>query len=175
MLTAPTRLSSTRRKRAIPQDWTTPDALQTFDATSTSEPLAPGGRSLAVDKTGDLVLLGGNNGVASVYSISQQQLVRSLKCGSGAVVDGAWYGDRPIVALSTGAIKVFDGGKELASFSKHAGAVVAISLHPCGDVLASIGADKSLIYYDLQTMKPITQQHTDSGTLTHLKLETQTR
>ncbi|GAB7339192.1 hypothetical protein MBLNU457_5854t1 [Dothideomycetes sp. NU457] len=156
------QLSSTRRSRAVPQGWVTSDDLQSFGTKATSAAIAPGSRSLAVDETGDLVLLGGADGTASVYSISQEQVVQSLDCGSGAVLDGTWYGNKPVVSLSTGAVKIFDNGKELADFSKHAGAAITLAMHPCGDVLASVGADKSFILYDLQASKPITQQFTDA-------------
>jgi len=78
-------------------------------------------------------------------------------------VDGTWYGNKPVVSLSTGAVKIFDNGKELANFSQHAGAAITLAMHPCGDILASVGADKSFILYDLQTLKPVTQQYTDAG------------
>lgn len=159
------QLSSTRRKRAVPAEWATPEVLQSFDTQSTSEPLYPGSQSLAVDKTGDLVLLGGVDGVAGVYSVSQGQIVHTLKCGGGAVVDGVWYGNKPVVALSTGSVKVFDEGKEIASFDQHAGTVAALALHPCGDILASVGVDKSYILYDLESLKPVTQIFSSSGTL----------
>ena len=78
-------------------------------------------------------------------------------------MDGTWYGNKPVVSLSTGAVKIFDSGKELANFSQHAGAAITLAMHPCGDILASVGADKSFILYDLQTLKPVTQQYTDAG------------
>ncbi|KAF1345985.1 WD40-repeat-containing domain protein [Delphinella strobiligena] len=156
------QLSSTRRKRAVPEDWATLETLQAFDTKHTSESLYPGSQSLAIDETGDLVLLGGADGVAGVYSLSQGQLVQTLKCGGGAVVDGLWYGTKPVVALSTGSVKVFDSGNQVASFDQHAGAVSALALHPCGDILASVGVDKSYILYDLESLKPITQIFMDS-------------
>lgn len=89
--------------------------------------------------------------------------MQSLKCGGGAITDALWCGNKPVVALSTGAVKVFDNGAETASFERHAGAVNAIALHPCGDILASVGVDKSYVLYDLQSLKPIVQISTDSG------------
>ncbi|GAB7347135.1 hypothetical protein MBLNU459_g3259t1 [Dothideomycetes sp. NU459] len=159
------QLSATRRKRAIPDGWATAESLQTLQAAKTSEPLYPGGRSIAVDATGDLALIGGSDGVAGVYSVSQGQVVQTLKCG-GSVVDGLWFGSKPVIALSTGSVKVFDNGKEIASFDQHAGAVSAVALHPCGDVLASVGVDKSYILYDLQSLQAITQTSTDSALTT---------
>lgn len=133
----------------------------------------PGGRSIAVNETGDLALVGGSDGVVGVYSVSQGQVVQTLKCGGGSVTDAVWCGNKPVVALSTGAVKVFDNGAEAASFDRHAGAVSAIALHPCGDILASVGVDKSYVLYDLQSLQPITQVSTDSGTLIHMKEEVQ--
>ncbi|KAI4726934.1 cell cycle control protein [Aureobasidium sp. EXF-10728] len=157
-----TELSSTRRKRPTPEGWATPDSLQAMQSTQNSEPLYPGGRSIAVNTTGDLALVGGSDGVVGVYSVSQGEVVQTLKCGGGSVTDAVWCGNKPVVALSTGAVKIFDNGAEVASFDRHAGAVGALALHPCGDILASVGMDKSYVLYDLQSLQPITQVSTDS-------------
>ena len=45
----------------------------------------------------------------------------------------------------------------------HAGEVTAITLHPCGDILSSVGVDKSWVTYDLNTGKPVCQVYTESG------------
>ncbi|KAL1302941.1 hypothetical protein AAFC00_003260 [Neodothiora populina] len=156
------QLSSTRRKRPIPDGWVTEESLQAFDAKNTSEPLYAGSQSLAVDESGDLVLLGGSDGVAGVYSLSQGQVTQTLQCGSGSVVDALWYGNKPVLALSTGSVKVFDNGEEVASFDQHAGVATALALHPCGDVLASVGVDKSYILYDLVSLKSLVQIFSDS-------------
>lgn len=140
-----------------------------MQSTQNSEPLYPGGRSIAVNETGDLALVGGSDGVVGVYSVSQGQVVQTLKCGGGSVTDAVWCGNKPVVALSTGAVKVFDNGAEVVSFDRHAGAVSAVALHPCGDILASVGVDKSYVLYDLQSLQTITQVSTDSGTFTCLK------
>ncbi|KAI5250413.1 cell cycle control protein [Aureobasidium subglaciale] len=155
-------LSSTRRKRPTPEGWATPDSLQAMQSTQNSEPLYPGGRSIAINEIGDLALVGGSDGVVGVYSVSQGQVVQTLKCGGGSVTDAVWCGNKPVVALSTGVVKVFDNGAEAASFDRHAGAANALALHPCGDILASVGVDKSYVLYDLQSLQPITQVSTDS-------------
>lgn len=155
-------LSSTRRKRPIPDGWATADSIQSFDTTFETEPLYPGGKTLALDKSGDLALTGGKDGVAGVFSISQKQVVQPLKAG-GSVTAGAWYSDKPVVATSTGAVKVFENGAEVAQIGSHAGAATSLSLHPCGDILASTGVDKSYVLYDLASNKQLTQVFTDAG------------
>lgn len=157
-------LSSTRRKRPIPDGWATADSIQSFDTTFETEPLYPGGKTLALDKSGDLALTGGKDGVAGVFSISQKQVVQSLKAG-GSVTAGAWYSDKPVVATSTGAVKVFENGAEVAQIGSHAGAATSLSLHPCGDILASTGVDKSYVLYDLASNKQLTQVFTDAELL----------
>lgn len=146
----------------MPDGWATADTIQSFETTLETEPLYPGGKVLALDKSGDLALVGGNDGVAGVFSISQKQAVQALKTG-GAVTAGAWYNDRPIVATSTGAVKVFENGAEIGQLGSHAGAATSLSVHPCGDVIASTGVDKSYILYDLVSNKQLTQVFTDAG------------
>lgn len=157
------RLSKTRRKRAVPSDWATPDTIQSFASIKKSEPLYPEARSIALNSNGDLALLGGANGRAGVYSISQNKVVHELEVGSGFVTDALWAGDRAVFSTSAGAVKIFERGSEKSSFSGHAGRVTALALHPSGDILASVGVDKSYIFYDLTSSTQVTQIATDSG------------
>ena len=109
---------------------------------------------------GKLVILGGLDGVAGVYSIADNKLQESFKAG-GAVVDAVWYGSQPVVATSKGTVKVF--GDNETTFASHAGSANALALHPTGDILASVGVDKSFVFYDLSGGKAVTQIYTDSG------------
>lgn len=156
------RLSKGRRKRATPKDWATSDSVASYTVTSTSEALYPGGQFLTIDPSGESAVVGGSDGVAGVFSLAENKLVHSMKVG-GAVTDAVWYGSRAVVASTSGAVKVFDGSKEVSAFSSHAGAAKAIALHPCGDILASVGVDKSFVFYDLVGAKAVSQIYTDSG------------
>jgi len=155
------RLFTTRRKRPIPDGWATADDITSFDVTSSSEPLYPGSNSISIDESGDLALFGGTDGVAGVYSLSQQKVVQILKCGT-PVTATAWVGSRAIVGTSAGVIKVFENGDETAQLGDHAGPVTAISLHPSGAILASAGADKRFIFYDLASLKVVSYVYTEA-------------
>jgi pre-mRNA-processing factor 19 len=124
--------------------------------------LYPGGKSLSLDSTGDLALVGGVDGVAGVYSLSQQRVVQTFKAG-GPVTDAVWAGNKAVVASATGAVKVFENGSEVANFTSHAGEVTALAVHPSGDIIGSVGVDKSYVLYDLSTSSPVTQIFSDSG------------
>lgn len=137
--------------------------MQSFQPVEKSKPLFPGARSLSIDESGDLVLLGGDNGVAGVYSVSQNKVVREMEAGSGAVTDAIWAGARAIVSTSSGVIKIFEDGAEISSFNVHRGKVAALAIHPSGDILASVGIDKSYVLYDLASYTQATQVYTDAG------------
>jgi pre-mRNA-processing factor 19 len=160
-----TRLSKTRRKRPVPEDWATPDDISSFARKQTSEPLYPGASFLSLHDDGDLAVVGGVDGIAGVYSISQQRIVQVLKGGGGPITDAVWVGSRAVVSSQSGRIKVFEGQEELSTFSSHAGSTTGIALHPSGDILASVGDDKSYVLYDLVSMSTITQVYTNSGML----------
>ncbi|KAG8631066.1 hypothetical protein KVT40_000206 [Elsinoe batatas] len=153
------QLSSTRRKRPVPQDWATPENLQGFAAAESSTSVAPPPSFIAVDETGDLALVGGADSSVTVQSISQGQSEYTFKVSGGGVVAGTWWGSRAVIGTSSGDIRIFEQDKAVGKLSKHAGPVTALALHPCGDILASIGADKSFVLYDLQTLVPLTQQY----------------
>ncbi|KAF2252010.1 Prp19-domain-containing protein [Trematosphaeria pertusa] len=155
------QLFATRRKRPIPEGWATGDDITAFDVTTSSEPLYPGSSAVSVDQTGGLALFGGTDGVASVYSISQQKVVHTLKCGA-PVTTATWWESKAVVATSAGVVKIFENGEELAQMGSHAGAVTSISLHPSGAILASAGADKRFMFYDLSTFESVSQVYTEA-------------
>jgi len=146
------RLSKTRKKRVIPEDWTTPDLIQGFEVTEIPDATLPGSRVLAIDTSGNLALLGGMDGVAVLYSLAQKQILHTLKCGDGSITAALFWEQKPVLATSTGAIKIFENGDIVGEMLVHAGTATDISLHPSGDILASVGEDKSIVFYDLTTM-----------------------
>ncbi|KAI9678585.1 MAG: hypothetical protein M1817_005642 [Caeruleum heppii] len=160
------RLSKTRRKRTVPTDWATAELLGMYKPTQISEALFSGAASLALDASGDLILTGGKDGVAGVYSISQSKLVQSFGGVSGTVTDVLWWGSRAVLSTTSGQVRIFDQGSELIGFDSHAGRVAAIALHPSGELLASVGVDKSFVLYDLSELKMVTQIYTDSDLTT---------
>ena len=131
------------------EDWANAETLEALKPEKLSDPLFTGSRFLSVDASGDLVLLGGSNGDAGVFSVSQKKLVQTIKGAGGSIADGLWAGDRTVLATSTGSVRVYSDGAEVSRFSGHAGGVTSLSLHPSGEILASVGVDKSYIFYDL--------------------------
>ena len=156
------RLSKTRRKRAIPDDWASPNVVETFAPVQESKSLYVGARKLSLDPSGDLALLGGSDGTAGAFSVSENKLVQEFGAGS-AVTDTLWAGNKAVVATSTGSIKVYENGIEISNFAGHAGEVSALALHPSGEILASIGVDKSYIFYDLSSSVQALQIFTGAG------------
>lgn len=155
------RLFATRRKRPIPEGWATGEDISAFDVTSSSEPLYPGSSAVSVDESGDLALFGGADGVAGVYSTSQQKVVQVLKAGS-PITATTWWGSRAVVATAAGTVKIFENGSEIAQMGSHAGPVTSLALHPSGSILASGSADKRVAYYDLSTFNTVSQIYTEA-------------
>ncbi|KAL8739138.1 MAG: hypothetical protein Q9181_000167 [Wetmoreana brouardii] len=160
------KLSKTRRKRPIPDGWVTADALNSFSLVEKSNPLYAGASSLALNTRSDSALVGGKDGKLAVYSIIDKAIVQEMDVGSGSVTDALWAGDWIVASTSAGSVKIFDRGSEAANFSSHAGEVSALALHPSGDILASVGIDKSYTFYDLTTSTVATQILTDAALTT---------
>lgn len=102
------------------------------------------------------------DGIVGVYSLSQKAVVQTLKT-DGPVTGATWAGDKAIVGSVTGSVKVFENGSEITGFASHAGEVTAVALHATGDIIASVGVDKSYVLYDLTTNSMITQIFSDAG------------
>lgn len=83
------------------------------------------------------------------------------------ITDAIWAGNKAIVGTSAGTVKAFENGVETSSFSGHAGEVTALALHPSGDIFASVGMDKSYIFYDLMSYTQALQITTDSCKTIH--------
>jgi WD40 repeat protein len=154
------RLSKSRRKRPIPKDWATSEIVEKFGVASASEPLYSGSSCLAVDEAGQLVIVGGSDGMVGVYSISENQVQQSFQAES-SITDAVWYGNYPVVSTSSGAVKIY--GSTETTFTSHAGSANGLALHPSGDILASVGIDKSFVFYDLPAGRIVTQVYTDSS------------
>jgi len=122
-----------------------------------------GAKSLAVDSTGDFFLCGDSDGAVGVYDLKNSAFTTRSNLGAGAVLDGAWANAKIVVATSSGSVVVAVEGSAQAKFHQHAGAATAIAVHPCGDIAASVGVDKSYVLYDLQSSAVITQIYADSG------------
>lgn len=108
-------------------------------------------------------MVGGVDGVAGIYSLAENRVLETLKGGSGPITDTVWVGNKAAIATSTGVVKVFEGASEIASFNTHAGEATALAVHPTGDILASVGVDKSYVLYDLTTSTVVAQIFSDTG------------
>ena len=156
------RLSKTRRKRAVPEDWANSEDLERFKPRALPDSTHPGAVSLALDSSGDMVLLGGINGVAGIYSISRKEIVQTVRGGIGKVTTSTWAGTRAILAMSSGLVKIFEAGSETASFTTHAGEARGLAVHPSGDILASVGVDKYFVIYDLEASAVVMKVYTNT-------------
>ena len=150
----------------MPEGWATSDAISSYQPKENSDPLYPGGKTLSVHASGQLALVGGTDGSVGVYSLAEKRVVQAFQT-NGSVTDALWAGDKAVVASSTGTVKVFENGNEAASFNFHAGEANALALHATGDIVASVGADKSYVLYDLTTNSVVSQIFSDSCKKNH--------
>jgi pre-mRNA-processing factor 19 len=164
------RLSATRRKRPVPEDWATGDAISSYEVKAEIDSQFTGAKSLAVDNAGDFFLCGDSDGAIGVYDLENSAFTTRSNLGAGAILDGAWANDKIVVATSSGSVVVAVEGSAQAKFHQHAGAATAIAVHPCGDVVASVGVDKSYVLYDLQASAVLTQIYADSGEYINIQL-----
>lgn len=166
------RLSKTRRKRPVPEDWATTEDLEAFEPVQSTSSRCSEVHSIAMDSSEDLALFGGKEGFASVYSMSERTIVKQFETANGAVTDAAWAGSDAITATSTGHLEIWDDtGSRIGDFQEHSGAATALALHPSGEIAASVGADKRIVFYDLAQSTSALKIHTDSGMYSLNRLE----
>jgi len=155
----PRRLTKGRKKRPVPQGWASSDDVAGLQQVAYTDLTVSQASSL--DTESDYAAIGGLDGKLDIYSIQANTVERSLDVGE-PVTATAWTGSKVILATSKGSVKVFDSGSETASFQVHAGAVTGLSVHPGGRLLASVGVDKSFVFYDLETLQHVSRGYTDA-------------
>ncbi|KJY01643.1 cell cycle control protein [Zymoseptoria brevis] len=155
------RLSKTRRKRPVPEDWATADIVETYDIRSTVDTQFTGAKTLASDQTGAQFLCGDSDGTMGIYDASQGAFTTRSNLGAGAILGGAWCNDKQVISTSNGTVVVTQEGAVQGKFQQHAGEATAVAAHPSGDILVSVGYDKSYILYDVSTMQVLTQVYGD--------------
>ena len=153
------RLSKARKKRPVPKGWVTTDAIASFEKISTEAIPVPKASSIGME--GDYAAISGLQGDVGIFSIEAAKLERSLQINE-PITDTIWLGTRIILATAKGSVKVYDGGNEVASFADHAGPTTGLALHPSEDILAAVGADKSIVLYQLSTLKRVARVFTDA-------------
>ncbi|KAJ0104302.1 hypothetical protein N8I77_008558 [Diaporthe amygdali] len=154
------KLSKSRKKRPVPSGWASPDEIATF-APRLSESL-PTPQTSSIGLEGGYAAVGGLKGDVAIFSTTAGTLERSLKVDE-PITDTLWSGSKVMFATAKGSVKVFENGSEVASFTEHAGAATALSLHPGGNILASVGTDKSFVLYDLTALQRVSRVYTNAA------------
>lgn len=153
------RLSKSRKKRPTPKGWVGADEIATFSPQISESLPVPQASSLGADA--GYAAVGGLKGDVAIVSLATGQTERTLQVNE-PVTDTLWHGSKVVFATSKGSVKVFENGGELASFAEHAGAATALSMHPGGTILASVGTDKSFVFYDLNALSRVTRVYTNA-------------
>ncbi|KAJ4287048.1 hypothetical protein N0V88_007813 [Collariella sp. IMI 366227] len=147
------QLMKGRKKRPIPQGWITPDEVAVLQQVAYTDLAVSHASSLDIES--GYAAIGGLDGKVDIYSTQSNTVERSLDIGE-PVTATVWTG-------SKGSVKVYDSGSETASFQVHAGAITGLSVHPGGRILASVGVDKSFVFYDLETLQKVSRGYTDAA------------
>ncbi|EKJ73347.1 hypothetical protein FPSE_06504 [Fusarium pseudograminearum CS3096] len=153
-------LSKGRKKRPVPEGWATGEEISAFESATTYSLPVPDATALSVG--GVNAAVGGLKGQAVIYSTTEDKVEVSIPVEE-PITDAAWAENRVIFATGQGSVKVFEEGNQVASLSEHAGAATALSLHPSGEILASVGTDKSIVFYDLVGQKRAARAYTDAA------------
>lgn len=137
-----------------------PDDISSFDTQTSNSLPVPEAQAVAVE--GGYAAIAGAKGQAAVYSIESDKLEREIAVNE-PVIDALWTGSKVVFAAYNGTIKVYEAGSEAAQATEHAGPATGISVHPGGQILASVGSDRSVVFYELETMKRVSRAYADSG------------
>ncbi|KAJ2729390.1 hypothetical protein IW152_005646 [Coemansia sp. BCRC 34962] len=178
-------LSTTRGKREVPADFTSPEAWKTAGESSAISSLhsttKPGITTLDVDQSGSLLLTGGMDNHAEVYSRATDTVVATLKGHTKRLTAALWLGGGGVsasivTASADKSVRLWaakPGNSEDASRAvgwtkknivKHHGSeVVGLSVHPSGKYFASAAADGSWAVHSAGTGDVVVSGTVDSS------------
>ena len=168
ILTCSARLAKTRRKRPVPASWATGEMIEQFKPLKQVpldfEVSAP----IAMSATGYFALLGGAQQSSGIFSVDTEVLRTNSTSGAGDVTATAYVGGCAAIGTDKGEVVViFENADSVTQFHSHEGKVAALSIHPSGELLASVGVDKSYVIYDLSSQAQAAKVFTDAGTFGH--------
>lgn len=153
-------LSKSRKKRPIPDGTATAEKISSFSAQEGfASPVLEMSTFAHMD---GLVSVGGQDGTVCIYSPAEATVQGSVRLEE-PVTASVWINSKMALATASGSVKVFVDMQETESFSEHAGPVTGLASHPSMSLLASVGSDKSFVFYDLEENKRVTRVFTDSG------------
>jgi pre-mRNA-processing factor 19 len=143
----------------------TSDEIASFDKLTSEAVSIQQTSSIGIE--GEYAAIGGLQGDLGIFSLEAGKLERSLKV-TEPITDVIWSGSKILLGTAKGSVKIFDSGSEVASFSEHAGAVTGLAIHPSSEILASVGGDKSVNFYYLESNERVARIYADSGRLIHM-------
>ncbi|KAI1326681.1 WD40-repeat-containing domain protein [Xylariaceae sp. FL0255] len=154
------KLSKSRKKRPVPEGWATPEDIAKFAVSCNLS--TPVEKPSTITSEAGYAAIGGLEGDVAIFAIESQNVERTLKVGE-PVTGSIWEGSRVFFSTAKGSVKVFENGSEVASFTDHAGPATSLAMHPSKEILASVGADKSFVFYDLTSLQRATRVYTNSA------------
>ncbi|KAK0703982.1 WD40-repeat-containing domain protein [Lasiosphaeria miniovina] len=152
------KLTKGRKKRPVPKEWASSDEVAALEQVASTD--LGVAQATSVDVNADYAAIGGADGKVDIYSAEANKVERSFDIGE-PVTATVWIDTKVILATAKGSVRVFDSGKETATFQAHAGAVTGLCAHPGGRLLASVGIDKSFVFYDLEALERVSRVYTD--------------
>ncbi|KAK6833109.1 cell cycle control protein [Apiospora arundinis] len=156
-------LSKSRKKRPIPEGTATSADISSY---AVQEDFASPVVDMSTFSYKDgLAAIAGQTGTVCVYEPAQANVKFALSLQE-PVTTSTWVDNKSVLATASGAVKVFVEGEMIVSFSEHAGPVTGLAVHPSRQILASVGSDKSIVFYDLQGNKRAARIFTDSALTT---------
>ncbi|KAF9361348.1 Pre-mRNA-processing factor 19 [Mortierella sp. NVP85] len=171
-------LSKTRKRKPN----VTAEAVQTYAQRKVFPGLhaarSPGITSLDLDAKNGLVLTGGNDKNALVFSQSEEKVVATLKGHTKKITQVAWTGrseeagmDTALTASVDHTVKVWSASESKAhqysvahTLSGHTAEVTGLCVHPTKDYVATASMDSTWAFHDIETGSTLLTSQTDDVT-----------
>lgn len=167
-------LSKTRKRKPN----TTAEAVQTYTQRKVFPGLhaarSPGISALDLDAKNGLVLTGGNDKNALVFSQSEEKVVATLKGHSKKITHVSWTGrseeagqDMALTASADQTVKIWTAGDKAYGYSAahtlsgHSAEVTGLCVHPTKDYAATASMDSTWAFHDLETGSTVMTARSD--------------
>lgn len=160
-------LSKGRKKRAVPAGTATADGISGF--TPQNQFQLPLEQVAALDVGRDFVAVGGPLSNSVVFYSKDKKDVSTTFTVDAPVSGLAKFDalekmdEMCLVACTTGgSVAYFNDGQLIGNLIEHVGPVNGVAVHPSGKIFATVGADRSMNFYDISECVQAARSVTDA-------------
>lgn len=150
-------MSHSRKERTVEPGWATVEEVSHYRELSIGRvDYLP--TSLLVND--DYATIGTTEGDVSVYAFDEGVQEQVIQITNHAITGVIRTDAKLIVSTDNGSVHVYQNGMKQAAVKAHIGPITGLAFQPAEDMFATVGVDKSFVFYSMLTGEKLRRVYT---------------